>query len=549
MTTRIMPEKEGTQLFPTNVDHGTHGVGWGAAPPSAFVAGPAWPRKRGPWHPAPKKSCVSFLVVFLAVLLVLASTAARGAGGRSVEVVAKGTAWATPCYIQDSGSPGPTVMITAGLHGNEPAGAYAADQIRHWPIKRGRIIVLPRANIPALKANKRNTPDADKDQADLNRNFPRAGKGEQPRGTPAKQIWQLLTREKPTWLVDLHEGYDFRQINPKSTGSSIIVQPSPGADEACRLMLAAVNTTVTEEKKKFVRLRPPAGGSLARAAAEHLGASAMILETTRKDQRLTRRTRQHRIMAHRLLGHLKMIDPSVQVDLVTDRRRPRGWMKVALFDDSGTGGKGPGRLRKLFGAVENTTIVRIGRDEVRSGALAQFDLVIFPGGSGSAQARTLDEPGREKVRRFVKGGGGYIGICGGAFLAADGFTWGLKILDAKTVSRKWRRGKGNVKIELTDQGRAILGHAEGRLDVLYANGPIIKPAGSKLLDDYVTLAHFRTELAENDSPKGVMVNSPAIVAGRFGKGRVICFSPHPEQSDKLAGFVLRAAAWVRKTSP
>ncbi|MEZ5299670.1 MAG: hypothetical protein R3F11_03220 [Verrucomicrobiales bacterium] len=37
----------------------------------------------------------------------------------------------TPYYVADSGEPGPTVLITGGIHGNEPAGAAAAAQIRH----------------------------------------------------------------------------------------------------------------------------------------------------------------------------------------------------------------------------------------------------------------------------------------------------------------------------------------------------------------------------------------------------------------------------------
>jgi len=107
---------------------------------------------------------------------------------------------------------------------------------------------------------------------------------------------------------------------------------------------------------------------------------------------------------------------------------------------------------------------------------------------------------------------------------------GAKILDAKTVSSKWKRGVGQVKIEPTGKGREILGFPAGQLDIRYANGPIYKAAESPAIPDFEPLALFRTELAENDSPKGAMVNSPAMVAGTFGKGRVICSSPHPEQT-------------------
>ena len=65
--------------------------------------------------------------------------------------LAKGTKWETPFYVRVNGQDGPTVVITGGIHGNEPAGARAAEQIRHWPITCGRLVVIPQANIPGLR--------------------------------------------------------------------------------------------------------------------------------------------------------------------------------------------------------------------------------------------------------------------------------------------------------------------------------------------------------------------------------------------------------------
>ncbi len=84
----------------------------------------------------------------------------------------------------------------------------------------------------------------------------------------------------------------------------------------------------------------------------------------------------------------------------------------------------------------------------------------------------------------------------------------------------------------------------GRFAVRYANGPIVKPAGRDDLPDYESLAWFRTELAKNDTPVGVMVNAPAVFAGAFGRGRAACVSPHPEQTDGLDHLVPRLVSWV-----
>ena len=41
-----------------------------------------------------------------------------------------------------------------------------------------------------------------------------------------------------------------------------------------------------------------------------------------------------------------------------------------------------------------------------------------------------------------------------------------------------------------------------------------------------------------------MVNSPAMVQGRFGQGRVLISSPHPEQTPGLEIAVEHAVRWL-----
>lgn len=61
---------------------------------------------------------------------------------------------------------------------------------------------------------------------------------------------------------------------------------------------------------------------------------------------------------------------------------------------------------------------------------------------------------------------------------------------------------------------------------------------------YEVLAWFRSELAEHGTPAGVMVNSPAIAIARFGNGKVVFCSPHPEQTPGLESFIAGAARWA-----
>lgn len=183
-------------------------------------------------------------------------------------------------------------------------------------------------------------------------------------------------------------------------------------------------------------------------------------------------------------------------------------------------------------------------EEVATLDLSAFDVLVFPGGSGSSQSKGIGEAGQEKVRAFVKNGGGYVGICAGAYLACSNFSWGLGILNAGTVSNKWRRGQGIVEVESTGANPEILGKVNGIFKVRYNNGPILQPGGRTDLPAYTSLVLFRTEMALNETPVGVMVNSPAQAVSTFGRGRVFVSSPHPEGTPGLENLIPRAVFWA-----
>jgi predicted deacylase len=470
----------------------------------------------------------------------------------TTNLLLSGTRFATEVYRIQSDNPGPTVFICGGAHGNEPAGAIAAERIDHWPITQGGLIVVPRANVPALQAFKRYTPGLKTNVSNLNRNYPRAGKDEAPRGEQAEAIWKLVQETHPDWVLDLHEGYDFHQVNKKSVGSSIIPFTNQLAVAAADRMIAAVNRTIPDQDEtvRFTRLGLPIDGSLARAVGEHLRVPAMIVETTFKLP-LETRVQHHETVVHALLQHLGMMDtPPPAVALrgnevrLTANSGGTSTIRVALYDGPGTGGQGPPNLMKRLNNAPHSTITAVSPDEIQSGVLTNFDVVIFAGGGGRDQATALGEHGRAEVCKFVADGGGYVGICAGAYLATSGFSWSLGLVNASTVSPKWQRGKGTVKLELTDAGARILGNREGLFDCRYVNGPIIKAGTIQDLPPYETLASFRSELAENGAPAGLMVDSPAIFVSAFQKGRVVCISPHPEQTTGLEDFVPRAVAWT-----
>lgn len=482
-------------------------------------------------------------VTLCVVLALIFSVPTAWAGAvRSSGLIGEGTAWETSFYVVDNGRDGPAVMIVGGIHGNEPAGSRAAEQILCWRIVKGRLIVVPRANVAALEARKRLTPGLPEETSNLNCNFPEA-EGESGDCALSGALWELVCSQEPDWLIDLHEGFDFTRINGKSVGSSVIAAKEPEVVDQARGMLDDLNETIADPNKQFVLKGPPVAGSFALAAADVLGVKSMILETTFKDQRISLRCRQHRIMVGRLLGGLGMVEHDSNVLVEADR--VDGVVYGAIYDAGGVGTRGPGAIESDIGQGGDFVIRRVGEADIAGGALEQFDVLIVPGGSGSKQAAALGGDGCRAIVEFVEGGGGYVGFCGGAYLASNNYDWSLKIIDARVIDRKhWRRGTGQVDIEMTRAGRRILLDRGGMVDIMYANGPILEADEDPEIEDFETLAYYRTGIAKNGASEGVMESTPAMVCGRFGEGRVFCSSPHPEYTDGLEGIVRRAIVWA-----
>jgi glutamine amidotransferase-like uncharacterized protein len=222
-------------------------------------------------------------------------------------------------------------------------------------------------------------------------------------------------------------------------------------------------------------------------------------------------------------------------------------IRIALYADAGAAKEGSPQVKKSLPADKGFELTTVTAEEIRSGALDNFDVLIQPGGSGSKQAKTLGDVGRERVKKFVAEGGGFIGICAGAYLASANYPWSLGLLDAKVVdSAHWARGTGQVQLTLTPAGRAVLGIDDEQCPIYYGQGPLLAPGEKDDIDDYELLATYETEVAKNGAPEGVMKGTTAVGRSAFGKGRVLCFSPHPEKTPGREEFLQAAVRWAAK---
>ncbi|MFM7242842.1 MAG: BPL-N domain-containing protein [Planctomycetaceae bacterium] len=227
----------------------------------------------------------------------------------------------------------------------------------------------------------------------------------------------------------------------------------------------------------------------------------------------------------------------------------RAVVRVAIYDDSAEAGKGPVNLLRILTPDAGFSSRRISSGEIRQGMLADFDVLIMPGGSGSKQAERLQASGCEQIRDFVRAGGGYVGICAGSYLASSHYDWSLGLINARVWDRAhWARGGGDVSIRMSDAGWQLLGRG-GSVPVRYNQGPLLVPDDESDLPGYEVLATFETAVADKGAQPGSMVGTHAIIRSMYGQGRVICYSPHPEAAGGPNGIIASGVRWAGEGRP
>ena len=154
---------------------------------------------------------------------------------------------------------GPTLMIMGGIHGDEPGGYISADMYADVRLKKGNIIVVPRANFLSIVKNKRQIND------DENRRFDKS-KPEMYEDEVVTVLKGLI--DESDFLLNLHEGSGFYSPvyiddmhNPNRFGQSIIadtdVYHSPKCDCDLRLqdmaekVIDAVNDNIEDSEYRF----------------------------------------------------------------------------------------------------------------------------------------------------------------------------------------------------------------------------------------------------------------------------------------------------------
>lgn len=206
-------------------------------------------------------------------------------------------------------------------------------------------------------------------------------------------------------------------------------------------------------------------------------------------------------------------------------------LKVGLYADRGCRGSGVARWAEILDGSPDSTLTILSGGDLRNGGLDGLDLLVGPGGAGGPQYAAMGDEGAAAIRRFVAGGGKYIGTCCGLanLLNEDPPSWKRNKMVPFARTSGAARGGFTATIRFNEAGAAYLGVPAGDRAIRYHNGPIVKATDPiPPCSNVVILATMNCELQQTGPVTDPMFGTPAVFRADYGKGKLLLFNCHPE---------------------
>ena len=225
-------------------------------------------------------------------------------------------------------------------------------------------------------------------------------------------------------------------------------------------------------------------------------------------------------------------------------------INVAVFNGSGVSANCVVETYEALKIDTGISPAIISAAEITIGNIDEFDVIIFPGGSGSKEFNNLGQIAAEKVRHFVESGKGAVGICAGGFLFSTTKDYpSLRLVSATEWDREhYDKGRALVEFELTGEGIKLFPELENKKAFLqYYDGPVFMPADSgrsgKL--DYIEYAKYVSDIVIHENyPAGITPGKTFLLGEMVGNGRAMVISGHPESTPGMRWIVPRMARWA-----
>jgi glutamine amidotransferase-like uncharacterized protein len=197
---------------------------------------------------------------------------------------------------------------------------------------------------------------------------------------------------------------------------------------------------------------------------------------------------------------------------------------VAVYAGAGTWEDSVRAVQEMFRWM-NYTVETVSAEYINNNGLEAFRILCIPGGDMYNYAQDISSKGKENIKEFIHNGGGYIGICGGAYFAAEKVFWQGSQLPMTALGLFAGTATGPIdeiipypnytmcKVNIVNHVHPVTQSEQDYEIMLYYWGPALIPN----TDANVTV------LGNYD--KG---NQTAIVAFEYFQGKAFLIGTHPE---------------------
>lgn len=212
---------------------------------------------------------------------------------------------------------------------------------------------------------------------------------------------------------------------------------------------------------------------------------------------------------------------------------------VGLYIDSGVWDGTETNITNMLKDI-NCTYTILTKDSILHCNLNRYKVILMPGGDMWVYRNYLTSDGINKIKNFVSRGGGYFGICGGAYFGTNKITWRGWSGEPRTNISITGLNLGNIdsdgpiadfapsykdvkcKVNIVAKDHSITQNVPEMIQVYYDHGPLF------LIND------------TNISIIGKTVNGDrtTMVAFQSGQGRVFLTGQHPEADGTHISWIL-----------
>lgn len=250
------------------------------------------------------------------------------------EVYLKNTDYELHVFKIHGKEAGPTLMIIGGIQGDEPGSYISADMYADARLKKGNLIVVPRANFLSIVENRRQV------NQDMNRRFDKTKKE-----IEEDKVVAILKKliDSSDFLLNLHEGsgfYNPKNIddmnNPNRFGQSIIADADSYDSSKCNCelrlkdmaekVIEIVNRKIDNPSYKFRfnnhntgsknTAHPDQKGSATYYALYTVGIPAFGIETSKNIEDIELKVNMHTMIINEFMKQLGIVPEDTSINVM-----------------------------------------------------------------------------------------------------------------------------------------------------------------------------------------------------------------------------------------